>query len=74
MESARTALTDGQLEVARVFFDLRAARGFVLAGGAALAQDLTSRPTHDLDFFTSEAAGSVDEATEQLVRAARERG
>jgi hypothetical protein len=41
-----------QVEVARLFFALRASHGFPLAGGAALlAQRLTDRPTRDLDFF-----------------------
>ena len=41
-----------QLEVARLFFALTAADGFVLAGGAALlASGLTTRATRDLDFF-----------------------
>ena len=44
------ALTDFQVQVARLFFSLPAAQGFLLAGGAALvAQHLTSRPTQDLD-------------------------
>lgn len=46
-------------EVARLFFSLPASSRFLLAGGAALlAQHMTVRPTHDLDFFTS-APGPV---------------
>jgi hypothetical protein len=47
-------LTAFQMEVARLFFALPASAGFLLAGGAALvAQHLTTRPTEDLDFFTT---------------------
>jgi hypothetical protein len=42
-----------QLEVARPFFALPASKGFLLAGGAALLEHLTARPTEDLDFFTA---------------------
>lgn len=46
-------LTPFQLEVSLLFFTLPSARGFLLAGGAALlAQRLTTRPTQDLDFFS----------------------
>ena len=56
-------LTDFQLEVARLFFSLPASKGFLLAGGAALlAQHLTTRPTEDLDFFTSPEVGHVPAA------------
>lgn len=49
-EKEPLALTRFQIEVAQLFFSLPAARGFLLAGGAALvAQHLTSRPTQDLD-------------------------
>ena len=52
-ESPPAGLTAFQVEVAQLFFALPASAGFLLAGGAALvAQHLTSRPTHDLDFFT----------------------
>jgi hypothetical protein len=47
-------LTAFQMEVARLFFALPGSAGFLLAGGAALvAQHLTTRPTEDLDFFTT---------------------
>jgi hypothetical protein len=49
-----TPLTPFQIEVSSAFFDLPESRGFLLAGGAALvAQHLITRPTRDLDFFTS---------------------
>jgi len=68
------ALTDFQLEVAKLFFTLPASDGFVLAGGAALiAQHLTSRPTQDLDFFTDRQA-DVAVARDELIAAAHGRG
>ena len=67
-------LTDFQLEVAAVFFQLPASRGFLLVGGAALAaQHLTTRPTQDLDFFTSPGQGDVPAARDQFLAAARAR-
>jgi len=69
------ALTDFQVQVARLFFSLPAAQGFLLAGGAALvAQHLTSRPTQDLDFFTRVGATSVPAARDALEIAARTQG
>lgn len=69
------ALTNFQVEVARLFFSLPAAQGFLLAGGAALvAQHLTSRPTQDLDFFTRVGATSVPAARDALEMAADARG
>lgn len=42
------ALTDFQVQVARLFFSLPEAAGFLLAGGAGLvAQHLTTRPGLD---------------------------
>lgn len=65
-------LTAFQVEVARVFFSLPASAGFVLAGGAALlANDLTERPTQDLDFF--HAAPDVPRARDELEAAAAQR-
>ena len=61
-----------QLEVARLFFALPASKGFLLAGGAALlAQHLTSRPTEDLDYFTTPELGHVPAARDALAAAAR---
>jgi hypothetical protein len=58
-----SALTEFQVEVAQAFFALPASDGFLLAGGAALlAQQLTTRPTQDLDFFTSPRAGDMQQA------------
>lgn len=66
-------LTAFQLEVAQIFFGLTASDGFALAGGAALlANDLTSRPTLDLDFFRSTL--SVMPARDELEAAANDRG
>jgi hypothetical protein len=64
-----------QLEVARLFFALPSSKGFLLvAGGAALlAQHLTTRPTEDLDFFTTPERGHVLAARDALEAAARQR-
>ena len=68
------ALTAFQFEVAGVFFSLPAARGFVLTGGAALvAQQLSARPTQDLDFLTSRG-GDVPVARDEFEAAATDRG
>ena len=68
-------LTAFQLEAARLFFALPASNGFLLAGGAALlAQQLTARPTEDLDFFTAPERGHVPAARDALETAARQRG
>jgi hypothetical protein len=67
-------LTVFQIEVARLFYSLPESMGFLLAGGAALlAHRITSRPTHDLDFFTSPSGASVSEATAAFEAAARAR-
>ncbi|WP_308340748.1 nucleotidyl transferase AbiEii/AbiGii toxin family protein [Rhodococcus sp. USK10] len=68
-------LTDFQLEVAQLFFTLPASKGFLLAGGAALiAQHLSTRPTHDLDFFTGPNRGDVTQARDEFEQAADTRG
>lgn len=67
------ALTAFQMEVAHVFFALPASEGFVVAGGAALiANELTARPTCDLDFFRS--TPDVLAARDEFEAAAAERG
>jgi len=67
-------LTEFQIEVAQLFFALPAGSGFLLAGGAGLlAQELTQRPTQDLDFFTR-IAGEVVTAREAFEAAAGDRG
>jgi hypothetical protein len=72
---AETMLTSFQIEVAHLFFALPASDGFLLAGGAALlAQHLTARPTHDLDFFTRPGGGNVGRARDEFVAAAGMRG
>jgi hypothetical protein len=54
---------------------LQASDGFLLAGGAALlAQRLTTRPTQDLDFFTSPRAGDVRRASAEFVVLAESHG
>jgi hypothetical protein len=68
-------LTAFQVEVAQIFFSLPASEGFLLAGGAALAaQKLTTRPTQDLDFFTSPNIGDVLTARDAFEAAALDRG
>lgn len=68
-------LTDFQTTVAQLFFTLPASDGFLLAGGAALiAQQLTTRPTLDLDFFTSRGKSTVTDARDQFEDAADTRG
>jgi nucleotidyltransferase AbiEii toxin of type IV toxin-antitoxin system len=68
-------LTSFQIEVAQLFFSLPASAGFLLAGGAALAaQQLTTRPTMDLDFFTGPGRGDVPAARDALEVAVRARG
>jgi hypothetical protein len=75
VSDAAGGLTDFQLEVARLFFDLPQSAGFLLAGGAALiAQELTPRATQDLDFFTSAGRGDVASARDGLEQVARDRG
>lgn len=69
------SLTPFQIQVARCFFGLPEATGFLLAGGAALAaQGLTARPTQDLDLFTAPGRGLVPEALAALEAAAAGRG
>ena len=72
--AGNTVLTAFQLEVANTFFSLPAAEGFLLYGGAALvAQHLTTRPTQDLDFFSSGDCAAIGHAREQFLAAAAER-
>jgi hypothetical protein len=73
--ASATGLTQFQLELARLFFDLPTSAGFLLAGGAALAaQHLTDRPTRDLDFFTEPGRGDVRRTSTAFEAAARARG
>lgn len=68
-------MTRFQVQVARLFFSLPAADGFLLAGGAALlAHRLTTRPTKDLDFFTSVGAADVSTARNAFEDAADRQG
>ena len=69
------ALTAFQIEVSRLFFGLPASEGFLLAGGAALAaQQLTTRPTQDLDMFAGPGHGGVSNARDAFEAAASARG
>jgi hypothetical protein len=68
-------LTAFQIDVALMFFSLPASHGFLLAGGAALAaQQLTTRSTEDLDFFTGPNSGDVLTARDAFEAAALGRG
>lgn len=68
-------LTDFQVEVSQLFFELEASRGFVVAGGAALlANDLIARPTQDLDLFAAVPIVSVVPAKDALLAAVQDRG
>ena len=68
-------MTDFRVQVARLFFSLSEAAGFLLAGGAGLvAQHLTTRPTQDLDFFTRVGGTGVPAARDALEAAAHGRG
>jgi hypothetical protein len=69
------ALTRFQVEVAHIFFELEASRGYLVAGGAALlAADLIDRPTEDLDLFASTPVTSVTAAKEEFARVLQDRG
>jgi hypothetical protein len=61
--------TPVQVDVARIFFGLKASQGFLVAGGAALlASELITRPTADLDLFASSPVASVTTAKQALIR------
>jgi hypothetical protein len=69
------SLTGFQVEVARLFFSLPEADGFLVAGGAGLiASHLIARPTQDLDLFTSRPTTSVTVATEAFLEALERQG
>lgn len=73
--TAPEGLTEFQIQVARLFFSLPASNGFLLAGGAALvAQQLTTRATQDLDFFTGPRQGDVPTARDAFEDAAMAQG
>jgi hypothetical protein len=70
-----SALSPFQVEVGRLFFAQPQSEGFLLSGAAGLvAQQLTARPTHDLDLFTSVHGASVPAARDAFELAARARG
>jgi hypothetical protein len=69
------SLTPIQIEVARIFFTLKESDGYVIAGGAALlASGLISRPTEDLDLFTSTPTTRVTPARTALQTELQSRG
>ncbi len=68
-------LTPLQVRVAKVFFNLPTAEGYVVTGGAALlANDLIDRPTHDIDLFASHPVTTVSEACTALTQALEHQG
>ncbi|MEV0838201.1 nucleotidyl transferase AbiEii/AbiGii toxin family protein [Actinocatenispora sera] len=68
-------LTDIQVTVAQIFFQLPESRGYVVAGGAALlASHLIDRATDDIGLFASTPVRSVTAAKKSLVAALEERG
>lgn len=68
-------LTGLQVEVANAFFALDAARGYLVAGGAALvASDLVARTTEDIDLFASSPVVSTAAARDGLIGAMHDRG
>lgn len=70
-----STLTELQRRVLELFFALREAEGFVLAGGAALvASGLTERPTQDVDLFGSDMAMGIASAADALEAACTDRG
>lgn len=70
-----SGLSDFQVDVARLFFDLPASDGFLLAGGGALlASGLTTRPTRDLDFFGAPKVVDISRVCEQFEAAVIEAG
>lgn len=67
-------LTSFQVELAGIFFSLKASKGYLVAGGAALlASDLIARPTEDLDLFAAAPTTTVTHAKDGFAQALRER-
>ncbi|GAA4202274.1 nucleotidyl transferase AbiEii/AbiGii toxin family protein [Actinocatenispora rupis] len=68
-------LTDIQVTVAQIFFEMPESRGYVVSGGAALlASNLIDRTTDDIDLFASTPIESVSPAKTSLVVALEDRG
>lgn len=68
-------LTPMQRQVLLWFFELPESEGFVLAGGAALlALGLSSRPTQDIDLFSSDFEVGVRAAADTLEAVVRAHG
>lgn len=64
-----------QIDVAQLFFSLPASSDYAIAGGAGLiANDLISRPTHDLDLFAHAPTRTVVRASSQFLMAAAKMG
>lgn len=68
-------LTDLQDAVTRIFFALPTSKGFYLAGGGAmLVNNLSPRPTTDLDFFGYVSQEEVAALSDDFEKAIRARG
>ncbi|WP_402376138.1 nucleotidyl transferase AbiEii/AbiGii toxin family protein [Isoptericola rhizosphaerae] len=68
-------LSQAHVAVATAFFDLASSRGFMVVGGSALiARGDVSRTTDDLDLFTAPGAGSIEEASRELIATATAHG
>ncbi len=69
-----TGLSEGQLQVARLLFDLPEARDFALAGGSALlALGTIDRATRDIDAFVAAKAETPPGNVGELAAALRDR-
>lgn len=70
-----SGLTRFHAEVAQLFFSLPGSDGFLLAGGAALlANQLSTRPTDDLEFFGQRDRVDIPGVRDQFEAAAARRG
>ncbi|MFD2839641.1 nucleotidyl transferase AbiEii/AbiGii toxin family protein [Populibacterium corticicola] len=72
--STQSGPTPLQTEIAQGFFELPESEGFAVHGGLALsALGVTTRPSEDIDLFTSRA-GAVTTAADALIRMSETRG
>lgn len=68
-------LTDIQVTVAQIFFQMPDSRGYVVSGGAALlASNLIDRTTDDIDLFASTPIQTVTSAKRSLIAALKDQG
>lgn len=70
-----SSLSEIQQRIAALFFSLDSTAGFLLAGGGAmLATGLSTRPTHDLDFFGTNDLASIPTIRQEFMVAVRSMG